>query len=249
MSINFDLTDRDEAMVTDLYFARLLSTAQIAKRYFNTEATAKRKLHRLKEEKGVVIPRTPKKGLTVWMLTKRAFEREVEILRRRNEPYRDWPKPRAIPHIVDTNDIYMEIAEHLSRVLGDPPEAWGWKNEAQAWTRYDHGGERGLVHRPDAEIHFTDSIHFLERQTHRARKTREQIGEKLEGYRRYIRRLRSLGNEGEVEILFACDEERDMDYALDAAEKHGLGMTAGDTEQIAEHLRDKAEAAVPATTA
>lgn len=249
MSINFNLTDRDEAILTDLYFARLLSTEQIAQRYFNTKATAKRHMHRLKDEKDVVIPNTPKKGLTVWMLSKRAFEREVEILHREGEPYREWPKPRAIPHIVDTNDIYMEIAAHLSRVLGELPEGWDWKNEAQAWTRYNHGSEHGLVHRPDAEVHFAGNIYFLERQTHRARKTREKIAEKLEGYQSYIRRLRSLSNEGELEVLFACDVERDMGYAQEAATKYGLAMTAGDGEQIADHLRDKAEAVVPAKTA
>lgn len=251
MTVNnpFDLTERDESILTDLYFCRILSTQQIAYRYFNTEATAKRKLHRLKDEKGVVIPRTAKKGLTVWMLNKKAFEREIEILRREGESYREWPKHRAIPHLVDTNDIYMEIAEEMSRFLGEPPEGWDWRNEAQAWTRYNHGGESGRVHQPDAEVHFADSIYFLERQTRRARKTAEQIEEKLEGHRRYIRRLRSQGNDSEIEILFACDEERDMDYALQAAEKLGLGMTAGETEQIAEHLIEKAKAARPAKTA
>lgn len=245
----FNLPERTEQILTDLYFARLLSTEQIAKRYFNTEATAHRTLHRLHTEKGVVIPRTPKKGLTVWMLNKSAFEREVQILRREGEPYRKWPKPRAIPHLADTNDVYLDIVDEMNRVLGELPDGWDWRNEAQAWTRYNHGGERGWVHQPDAEIHFAGNIYFLERQTHRARKTADQIAEKLEGYRRYTKRLRDQDTEGELEIVFACDEERDMDYALEAAEKYGLGMTAGDVEQIVEHLLGKAKATRPAKTA
>lgn len=248
-SLNLQLTDRDEAILTDLYFTRLQSTEQIARRYFKTFATAKRKLHSLKKEKGVVIPRTPQKGLTVWTLNKRAFERELQILRREGEPYREWPKPRAIPHLVDTNDIYIEIADDLTRILGDLPEGWDWKNEAQAWRRYDYGGVSGRVHQPDAEIRFAGNIYFLERQTHRARKTAEKIEEKLEGYQRYRKLLKSSGQDGELEVVFACDAERDMDYALEAAKKYGVAMTAGTTGDIAEHLLDKAKAATEAKRA
>lgn len=251
MTVNnpFDLPERYEGILTDLYFTRLLSTEQIARRYFNTKATAKSKLHKLKREKGVVIPRTTQKGLTVWMLNKSAFEREAQILGREGEPYRKWPKPRAIPHLVDTNDLYLEIVDDLNEMLGELPEGWDWRNEAQAWRRYDHGGKHGWVHQPDAEIHFAGHIFFIERQTERARKTYDKIEEKLEGYSRYIKRLRNRGIEGEIEILFACDEERDMDYALEAAEKYGLGMTAGDTKQIADHLREQAQATEVVETA
>lgn len=242
------LTDRDEGIVTSLYFTRLQSTQQIADRFFNCYGTAKRRMYELKNDKGVVMPRTPKKGLTVWTLTRRAFNREVEALKREGEPYREWPKPRAIPHLVDTNDIYVEIADAMDEELGEFPE-WEWKNEAQAWTRYKQGGEKGRVHQPDAEISFGGNVYFLERQTHRARKTEEQIDEKLENYRRYIKRLRSLGHQGELEVLFACDVRRDMEYVETAAAKYGLAMTAGKPGQIASHLLQKAKALPPAQPA
>lgn len=233
------LTERDEEILTDLYFTRLLSTRQIERRYFNTYATTKKRMYELRG-KGLIEPATPFSGLTVWTLTRPCFSQEVEYHQREGaDHYRGWPKPKAIPHIVDTNDVYMEIGDDLNRVLGEYPE-WEWKDEPRAWRRYNHGSE-SRVHRPDAEIRFGANRYFLERQTERARKTSEKIEEKLEGYRRYTRLLRSSGHEGELEVLFACDAERDMDYALKAAEKYGLAMTAGYTSQIAGHLVEKAE--------
>lgn len=237
----FNLTDRDEAILTDLYFTRILSTQQIADKYFNTHSSAKRRMSELKNpELGMVARRNPYKGTTIWMLTRKAFTREVEDLHHEGEPYRDWPKPHSIPHFLDTNDVFIDISEEMNEVLGEHP-AWQWKNEPRAREPFKDGEGR-CVHQPDAEIAFGGNRYFLERQTERSRKTYQKIDERLDDYRRYIRRQRREGFEGEMEVLFACDEERDMKYATTAAERHGVYMTPGKPGLIAEHIVSKARA-------
>lgn len=242
MAVNsqLNLTDRDERILTDLYFCRILSTEQIAGKYFNTYNTAKRRMADLKNELEMVARRNPWEGTTIWMLTRRAFDREIETLHREGERYRDWPKQLALRHFLDTNDVFIDISEEMDEVLGEHP-AWEWKDEPHAREAFKDGQGKG-VHRPDAEISFGGNRYFLERQTKRARKTSKDLDQKLDTYRRYIRRQRRDGVEGELEVLYACDEERDMKYAQEAGDRHGIEMTAGKPGMIAEHLVGKARA-------
>lgn len=46
--------------------------------------------------------------------------------------------------------------------------------------------------------------------------------------------------QGELEILYACDEERDVNYAKKAGNDHGLEVVAGKPGMIAEHIVSKA---------
>ena len=241
-----NLSDRDEAILTDLYFTRVLSTKQIADKYFNTYNTAKARLAELADDLWI-IRRNPYKGTTIWTLTRPAFEREVEGLRREGERYRDWPSAHAIPHFLDTNDVFIDISEEMDGILGKRPACdwmgrtpWDWKQEPLAREAFKDGEGKG-VHRPDAEINFAGNRYFLERQTERARKTAKQIDDKInDDYRRYIRRQRREGFEGELEVLYACDEERDMRYANDAANRHGIQMISGKPGYIAEYIVGKA---------
>lgn len=234
-----NLTDRDEKVLTDLYFCRILSTEQIAAKYFNHYNTAKSRLAVVKDM-DMITRRNPWQGTTIWMLTRRAFDREIEALGCEGERYRDWPKQMAIGHFLDTNDVFIDISEEMDEVLGEHP-AWEWKNEPRAREAFKDAEGKG-VHRPDAEIAFADNRYFLERQTSRARKTAKDLDKKLETYRRYIRRQRREGFEGEMEVLYACDEERDMKHAKNAADHHGVQMTAGKPGLIAEHLVSNARA-------
>lgn len=242
---NLQLTLRDEEILTDLYFTRLLTTEQIRTRHFNAFNTAKSRLYDIRYMK-YIEPSTPFKGLTVWTLTRTAFAREVEDLRRENEPYKTWPKPQIIPHFVDTNDVFVGIAGRLNQLLGKHP-AWEWKDEARMVATGSRNGKKKDEKLPDAEITFLGNRYFLERQTERARATRAEIEDKIDGHRRYLRRLEESA--GEIELLLACDKDRDMDYALDAAQKHQVAMTAATPQQIIEHLLAKAKKAAPTETA
>lgn len=242
-----DLSDRDEAILTDLYFTRILSTQQIATKYFNTYNSAKARLAELKDDLWI-IRRNPYKGTTIWLLTRPAFEREVEDLHREGERYRDWPKAHSIPHFLDTNDVFIDISEELDGILGERPTynrmgerpAWNWKQEPLAREAFKDGEGKG-VHQPDAEITFAGNRYFIERQTERARKTAQQIDNKInDDYRRYIRRQKREGAEGEMEVLYACDKERDMRYADAAGERLGVAVTTGSPDYIAEYIVGKA---------
>ncbi|MDN5697256.1 MAG: replication-relaxation family protein [Rubrobacter sp.] len=242
---NMRLTERDEAILTDLYFTRLLSTEQVRAKHFNAYNTAKSRLYDLRDMK-YIEPSTPYRGLTVWMLTRGAFEREIENLNREGERYKGWPKARAIPHFVDSNDVFIGIARTLDRKLGEHP-AWEWKDQARITQHRGRGVKQRNQKLPDAEISFAGHRFLLERQTGRAKAKKEEIVEKITGHQRYIRRLDTDAEN--IEVLFACDVERDMDYAVDAAEERQIAMTAGTPGQIIEHLLDTARESTRAATA
>lgn len=242
---NLRLTLRDEAILTDLYFTRLLTTEQIRARHFKAFNTAKSRLYDIRDMR-YIEPSTPYRGLTVWMLTRGAFEREIEDLRREDESYKTWPKPKIIPHFVDTNDVFVGVAGELDRLLGGHP-AWEWKDERRMVGTGSRTGKKKDEKLPDAEIAFSGNRYFLERQTERARATRGEIEEKIDGHRRYVQRLEE--RPGAIELLFACDKDRDMDYALEAAQKHQVAMTAGTPQQIIEHLIEQAQSSATAETA
>lgn len=237
------LTKRDEAIITDLYFTRMLSTEQIAALYFKTEATAKKRLYDLRRLKGVVEPLTPETGLTVWALTKPAFLRAAEFVYPEDR-YRGFPEPRFIPHMLDTNDLYVGLRNHLDRLFGEHP-SWEWTDEARLWWQRNSKGNssstRAKRSQPDAELTFADHRYLIERQTKRSRKTREELDQKVDGYRRYFSRQKETA--GEMEVIFACDVERDMESVVTAAEKYNVQITAGTVEDITGYLIQQAEEA------
>jgi hypothetical protein len=169
------------------------------------------------------------------MLAKGAFRREAEDLRRYGETYPGWPKGR-VPHLLDTNDLYVRVAGELDAILGPHP-AWEWRDERRAHDEYRIGGST-VKHQPDAEVRLaTGHVFFVERQTERARETAGAIREKVA---RHAARADHLGKRGEARILFACDTGRDVGYALDAARSSGLPVFAGCVDEAASYLADEA---------
>lgn len=237
------LTDRDNAILLDLYFTRILSTKQIALLYFKSEATAKRRLYDLANIKGVIEPLTPKTGITVWTLTKPAFWRAAEFVYP-DDRYRGFPEIRYIPHMLDANDIYVGLRKDLDRLLGENP-AWQWIDEARMVLEQGAKSKAlpGITKKkqPDAELAFEDDRYFIERQTQRSRKTKKELDEKVDGYRRYFSRLGEP--EGTREVIFATDVQRDRDHVLESAEKHDIDLSAGTVEEVTEYLIKQAKEA------
>ena len=123
------------------------------------------------------------------------------------------------------------------RLVGDY-QAWGWINEGRAYSRYGIGGRR-LVHQPDAEISLPGHLFFLERQSGRARYGARTIREKVAAYGLYVDRV--LRPEGvRVEVIFACDFEREKRAAVEAGYEHGVEVVASSVRGIAGHLESVA---------
>lgn len=240
------LTKRDEAVLNDLYFTRMLSTEQIALLYFSCYATAKRRLYDLAGIKGVVEPMTPETRLTVWTLTKPAFTREAEFVNP-DDRYRGFPARKFIRHMLDTNDLYVGLRKDLDRLIGEGP-AWQWTDETRLWWQRNSKGnaaqKKTNKNQPDAELTFAGNRYFIERQTKRAKASAEELDEKVDGYRRYFGRMREP--EGEREVIFACDVQRDMESVVTAAEKYNVQLTAGTVEDITDYLIQQAKEATSA---
>jgi hypothetical protein len=131
---------RDEAMLTDLYFDPYLTTEQLHYGNFPTLAACKRHLYRLKKNKGGIDCHQPRKGLTMWRLTRESWLREQENFpKERSERgrhlarwRRKWPKGEKVDHIVAINDLWMRLSPKLDRDLGRFPE-WEWTDERRAY--------------------------------------------------------------------------------------------------------------------
>lgn len=240
------LTERDEAILTDLYFTRMLSTQQIAWLYFPSYASAKQRLYQLRRYKGVIEPMTPETDLTVWTLTKPAFWRKAEFIDPEDR-YRGFPATYFIRHMLDTNDLYAGLRDDLDRIFGDPT-AWQWKDEArliqERSSKPNNSSKKTKKKQPDAELSFKGNHYFIERETKRSKATPEELDDKVDGYRRYFGRLGEP--EGEREVIVACDLERDKDRVLEAADKYDVDLSAGTVEGITKYLIQKAkDAAAP----
>lgn len=235
------LTERDNAILLDLYFTRILSTKQIALLYFKTEATAKKRLYELRRLKGVVEPMTPETGLTVWTLTKPAFLREAEFVYPEDR-YRGFPEVRFIRHMLDANDLYVGLRKDLDRLFGEHP-VWQWTDEGRLLSQQGHRVAAARTKRkktqPDAELTFADNRYFIERETKRSKATGQELEEKVKNYRRYLDRQQDSAKE--LEVVFACDVRRDMDHVLEAAEKHDVNLTAGTVEDVTGYLLQQAK--------
>lgn len=277
----FTPTARDEAIFTDLYFARILVTEQIAARFWPragsvyfpsldrasadpglkggkrdgsrllpmspSVSSALRRLQKLREEQLLVSrdhTRPGGKPTRMWMLSKAAFRREAKGLGHHDEPYPGWPKKRAdgspgkLDHLLDTNDLYVAVAGELDDVLGPHP-AWEWREERLASENYKRSWEsKTRRHQPDAEVDFRGRLFFVERQTRRAKETYEAIAEKVEAH---ARRADFVGARASAKIVFACDEKRDVGYALEAARAGGPPLFAGTVDEAAVALAEEAQ--------
>lgn len=256
------LTNRDEAVLRDLYFTRILSQEQVAARFWPearsvyfpasdpartarggkrypmprvpSPQSAERRLRSLVAHNHLVPPREHD-GVLLYLLSKSAFRREAEDLYRDDERYRTWPKSR-IPHYLDTNDVYIALAGELDAILGGPYPNWEWRDEARAHIEYKYAGEHHK-HQPDAEIHFAEQVFFVERQTRRSREPRPTFDDKMAGYATHID---YLNMDGRAQVLFACDTERDMNHAREAADAYGVPTFVGDVAEVVDHVSQAA---------
>lgn len=234
----FYLSPRDEDINKDLYFAPYQTTSQLAVGHFNSEGSCKRQLYRL-AKRGIVEPYTPFPAFTIWKLTNWAWARQTEAAGRRSERNRTWPEPERVQHYVEANDIYVYASPHMDAKLGKYPQ-WEWVDERRAYREYTT--RKGLrKHQPDAEVRFGGRVYFMERQTHRARKAASDFAERCERYRTYLDHFRFSSTE--VALVFACDTERDMRYAREAAMEHRVPHFADTLKEVVEYLKEAADEA------
>lgn len=223
----YKITPRDNDIITRLYFAPFQSTEQLRRKAKlhqlapteeeSTDAITRR-LYRL-AEKGKVENHVSECGVVIWKLTKEGWQREVDDLMRYTESFRkSFPNEDRIPHYVETNDVFDAAAPRLDAILGKHP-AWEWVHERKCYQKY-RTPDGPKYHRPDAEIYFGDWLFFIERQTERSRKTKGAFDKRCGDYRSYIDHLgRSDSN---TVLVFVCDTNRDIEYARQAANRHGV---------------------------
>jgi hypothetical protein len=229
-------TPRDERVFEDLFWTRFLSTDQIAELRFPSVESARVRMYALMR-KGWVVNQILAPKEILWRLSRGGFERVRTSLDRDKEPIPDFFSGQKLCHYVESNDLYVRAAPGLERALGGYP-AWGWINEGRSHRRYELGGRR-LVHQPDAEIRLPGHLFFLERQSGRARYGARTIREKVAAYGLYVDRV--LRPEGvRVEVLFACDLEREKRAAVEAGYEHGVEVVASSVRGIANHLESVA---------
>ena len=223
----FTVNSRDESMLTSLFFAPYQRTDQIQQGHFDSFTTCKDRLYKLSHMK-LVEPWTPWRRCTVWKLTKSGWEREAGNFGRRGERHRKWPKEESLKHFLEVNDFYVGIAAELDETFGRYPN-WEWKDEPKSYSTYPLPAKKKGYHRPDAEIHIGDLVFFLERQTERSRKTQETFDKKCADYKRYIEYTER--DPQKTYLVFACDTERDAQYAHNAAVDRGLGHIWGGVDE------------------
>lgn len=225
------LTPRDAKVLEDLYFGRFLSTQQVAALRFPSFESAKVRLYALMR-KGWVINQIHRSNLVLWRLTREGFERQRASLDREKEPTPDFFSGPKVDHYLEANDLYTLLAPRLERLVGSYPE-WEWINEGRAFRRYELGGER-RAHQPDAELLLPGRLFLFERQSRRARYPASRIHEKVAAHALYLRRV--LRPEVEVELLFACELDRERRAAVEAGEDLGIEVAASSLNGIANHL-------------
>jgi hypothetical protein len=228
---------------------------QVLPRVPSPESCARR-LRTLRANRALVSRNHPDPGIssTIWMLSRTFFRREADDLKLYGEPYPGWLKART-QHLLDTNDLYFALAGDLDAILGPghgPRASWRWLDERRAYDRYEvleGGGLKTRYHQPDAEVRFGDRLFIIERQTRRARETAEALRKKVLDHRAratYELVAREGRNEPPLRpcIVFACDTERDLRYAREAADEVGddalLEVFIGTVEEAASYVADEA---------
>ena len=237
----FTVNTRDESMLTSLFFARYQTTGQLQQGHFKTEKTCSNRLHKL-ARMGLIEYWRPWVGHQVWRLSRSGWERETDHFRQQVRYKRKWPKAGGLEHILEISDFYVAIAPELNEEVGGYPN-WEWRDEPRAYKTYPLPGNKRGYHRPDAEIHVGDLVFFLERQSARSRRTRQTFDAKCEGYKQYIEYAEL--DPDKAQIVFACDTERDKEYAHNAAVKYDLGHIWGGARDTTDVVLEMVKEAAP----
>lgn len=242
------VTGRDESTFTTLYALTIASIGQLAKAHFPSEDSARKRMNKLHEngyvEKTTFVPRNSTKDIGLWYLKPRPYRREAKHAGRPEETYPEFPK--RMDHHLKTNDLYADICKPLCRIFDEElieGSNWLWKNEEHSFLRYEYAG-RTRVHQPDAEVHFPDGRMFcIERQTKESRQTQQVFQQKVEGFYTYTQYMGF--EEGQTTLIFACDEQRDQDYADKAMQGYEDDLTAviTDPSDAAQYIVEQAKGA------
>ncbi len=243
--------ERDENVLCDLYFAERLTTADLTKMHFPSEAKTKARMAKLKQKGYVVADFCGKQAM--WKLTADGFAFAADSLDRPYGEHERYPDRRLSPkrdlHHLDTVDIFARLKtknqkrrgvleprdlpiQNLDDILGPYPN-WEWRSERRARRALRHANE-DTVYQPDAEVHFGGEVFVVERETERSRGTYEEMVQKLTLHKLYIEHV--LRKSAETEILYACDTERDMTYAERAGKKLNLLVFPGSPYQVTEYI-------------
>ena len=239
-------THRDEKIMLALFFCRYLTTNQIALMFFNSAARARTRLYQL-DRKGYIKRRVictsvptqeePGKEEAVWHLTKEAFEMYAYSMNLDRGPgaYKYAPKQLQVintRHHVKTNELYVAAVGDLQENIGDYPD-WIWLHEKKAFDEYTYQG-REQVHQPDAHVCFFEHTFIIERQTRESKVKPKDIDDKVSGHALWAQKR--TDHPDKVEVIFATEEERVAEVALDAGQRYGIYVVAGSVEVAADYL-------------
>ncbi len=226
---------RDGRVAGHLYRARMLTTRQLAALEFGGKVdAARRRLYDLNGEVvqslGFSVGAEPGAGGRaksgegmVWRLSRGYFA--AYACKDVDQPDKKYPGPLRgrgdVEHLIATNEIYVRVAPALDggRVPGLHPEDWGWLCEPFCHRHYrTRFGPFKVT--PDAEVRVFGTIFLVERQTAAARKKPEAIHDKVFRYHRYSNSEHRRAETEDLVLAWACDAERDVRAALDAALGH-----------------------------
>ncbi|AHY48164.1 Hypothetical Protein RradSPS_2881 (plasmid) [Rubrobacter radiotolerans] len=227
---------RDQRALTALFSTTVLLTKQLEEIVYDSYSHARKQLYAMGKSGYLerIVPEFRTSEGKLWILTKRAFFREL----RGSKLYYDesYPElPRRLEHVVATNDVYVGVRDELEHRFGDEEAGWHWKHEGRAFDRFEMGSRR-YVHQPDAELCFGERVLYIERETGRAREAPSRFNERTKSY---AARERFLSHERLVpEVVWACDTERDTEHALAASRRHGVRAVCGTPEQIISYIKE-----------
>ena len=239
-------THRDGRIMQALFFCRYLTTNQIALMFFDNNATARRRLWQLKN-KGYIVSRSINtvaptlenagKKESVWHLSKEAFEMYAYSLGYDEGPgaYKYVPKQlddKGTRHHIKTNDLYVAAKADLEEYIGDYPD-WVWIHEKKAHDAYDYQGRRHK-HQPDAHVCFFGHTFIIERQTRESKVKPKDIDDKVRDHALWANKR--TDHPDKVEVIFATEDERIAELALEAGKRYSIYVVAGTVDVTADYL-------------
>ena len=233
-------------MLQAIFFARYLTTNQLTSLFYNSANRASTRLNQLKK-KGYVSGRLvytkkpaqgyPGKRETVWHLSKEAFEMVAGDLEIDDDYTPKQLGEKRTRDCLKANEVFVVAKPLLEEELGDYPN-WEWRHEKRAYDYYWYL-EDPQHHRPDAQVLFCDHLFIIERQTRESHVTREEIYDKVSGHHLYVT-IELRKDLEEVEVLFACDDERVAEIARRAGEHYGISVRAYSPYKTADYLYNRA---------
>lgn len=254
------LTRRDEAILTDLYLSRYLTTDQIATMYFVSDGdgsapdtpsaqSADRRLQRLAKHGWLMAHRNlmtgPKTTHKLWSLTEASFERQREILDDSPEAKTPQRPPLAnLEHRIGISDIYRDCSMPLRMLLGEPTldmttgvKSWSWYHEGKIdRSIMKTSGAQKL--KPDAELHTPGLIFFIEYQTEESRIGTAAMNDKISNYERYVTHLLPEQTNAEPHLVVPTDAGWVVEATNTRAKKLNFKAIAGSVSETTSYIID-----------